>query len=144
MHLISAALPAADLALPAIAVPTPRRTLAKRLWRGQATDGTQFGFQLERPLQNGDTVWADGRTRYVIEQTPEPVLAIPLSPTPELAAVTGWAIGNLHCPISAENGRILTPDEPGLKQALTRMGIVFSEATEVFRAHRFSEFSHSH
>jgi urease accessory protein len=144
MHLISAALAAADFELPAVAIPTARRTLAKRLWRGQAADGTEFGFQVEQPLQNGDTVWADSRARYVIEQTPEAVLAILLSATPEVAAVTGWAIGNLHCPISAENGRILTPDEPGLKQALTRMGIAYTEATEIFRAHRFSEFSHSH
>jgi urease accessory protein UreE len=80
----------------------------------------------------------------VIEQTPEAVLAIPIGPTAEAAAVTGWAIGNFHCPVEARPGRLLTPDEPGLKQALSRMGIAYTEATEVFSAHRFSEFTHSH
>jgi len=144
MHIISNALPAANFTLPAVAIRAERRSLAKRLWRGEAVDGTEFGFQLNAPLKNGDTVFVSEAARYVIEQLPEAVLEIALSAVPETAAVTGWAVGNMHWPINAQDGRILTPDDPGLRQALTRMGIAYTPTMAVFAPHRFAEFSHSH
>ena len=36
-----------------ISLTVERRVLAKRRWRGQAEDGTDFGFDLISPLRNG-------------------------------------------------------------------------------------------
>jgi urease accessory protein len=138
MHLIQQSVPTLSLALPAIPLRTDRRTLAKRLWRGTAIDGTEFGFQLLRPLQPGDTFHQSETARYVIEQEPEPVLEIPLADLPA-SAVAGiaWAIGNLHLELSSEATRLLTPDEPSARQLLTRIQIAYTSATAVFRPGRF-------
>ena len=110
----------------------------KRLWRGAADDGTEFGFEVESPLNHGDTVWADDRVRYIIRQAPEPVLEIPLDVTADAAAIMGWAVGNLHFPIEAQATRLLAPDDPGLRQTLERLGIHYHEIREVFQPHRFA------
>src|SRR5690606_25480806 len=93
MHLICERLHAFDAALPATLIRVDRLKLARRLWRTRADDGEEFGFDLRSPLSHGDTVWATAATRYVIEQAVEPVLAIPLDPQPEAAAVLGWIVG---------------------------------------------------
>ena len=56
-----------------------RLQLAKRLWRGVAADGTEFGFELEAPLKHGDAFFQSATARYVIEQQPEPVVEIDLA-----------------------------------------------------------------
>lgn len=131
-------------ALPSVGVPVDRRTLAKRLWRGTAADGREFGFQLERPLAPGDVVWATDAVRYVIEQAPEPVLEIPLPTAPDEAAAVGWAVGNLHFPIEAQARRMLAPDDPALRQSLARAGIPFAPVDAVFRPHRFAAAAKPH
>lgn len=145
MLLVHAAL-SADPALPEIAIPADRRQLAKRLWRGVAADGTEFGFELDGPLAHGDVVHATAAARYVIRQLPEPVLEIPLPPAPEAAAITGWAVGNLHFPIEAQPTRLLAPDDIALRQSLERMGIAYRAIEEVFCPHRLAAGAapHSH
>lgn len=138
MHLIHHALAFADPTLPEVAVRADRRQLAKRLWRGAADDGTEFGFELEAPLKHGDVVQAGPSARYVVRQHPEPVLEIPLDVAPDAAAVVGWAVGNLHFAIEAQPIRLLAPDDPGLRQALDRLGIHYHTAKEVFQPHRFA------
>lgn len=135
-----------DSALPHIGIPADRRTLAKRLWRGVAVDGTEFGFQLEQPLQPGDAVFVTATACYRIEQQPEAVLEIPLPTAPDEAAAFGWAVGNLHFPIEAQPQRLLAPDDSALRQSLARAGISFRETREVFRPHRFAAGAkpHSH
>lgn len=138
MLLISEPLAAPDLALPAVALRTDRRTLAKRLWPGVAADGTEFGFRLPRPLQPGDNFHQSAIVRYVIEQEPELVLEIPLAGLPASAvAGIGWAVGNLHLEFSSEATRLLTPDEPAARQLLARIQIIYTPTTAVFRPGRF-------
>ena len=72
--------------LPVVPVRVERLTLAKRLWRGVAEDGTAFGFELSRPLKPEVTVWQTASARYVIAQIPEPVLEIALDFPPCAAA----------------------------------------------------------
>jgi urease accessory protein len=136
----------ADSRLTEIAIPVERRQLAKRLWRAAATDGTEFGFELAGPLAHGAVVFANATTRYVIHQLPEPVLEIPLPPAPDAAAITGWAVGNLHFPIEAQPARLLAPDDTALRQSLERMGIAYRAINEVFRPHRLAAGAtpHSH
>jgi urease accessory protein len=145
MILIHAALIATP-ALPEIAIPVERRQLAKRLWRAAAADGTEFGFELAGPLAHGDVVFATAIARYAIRQLPESVLEIPLPLAPDAAAITGWAVGNLHFPIEAQPARLLAPDDTALRQSLERMGIAYRALEEVFRPHRLAAGAapHSH
>lgn len=144
LHPVHARLDSPDPALPKIPVPTERRTLAKRLWRGTAADGTEFGFQLESPLAPGDIVFATATAQYVIQQLPEPLLEIPLPASVDDAAAFGWAVGNLHFPIEAQPTRLLAPDDIALRQSLARAGIPFQPCEEVFRPHRFASAATPH
>jgi urease accessory protein len=138
MILIQAAVAAPDFALPVVALRTDRRTLAKRLWRAIASDGVEFGFQLSRPLQPGDTFHQTATARYEIAQEPETVLEISLAGLPPSAtAGIGWAVGNLHLEFSSEASRLLTPDEPAARQLLARIQITYTPTAAVFRPGRF-------
>jgi urease accessory protein len=138
MNLVRASIPGSDAALPEIAIRADRQRLARRLWRGAADDGVEFGFEMETPLADGDVVHVTGAARYVVRQAPEPVLEIPLDVSADAAAVIGWAVGNLHFPIEAQAARILAPDDPGLRQALDRLYIHYHPLEEVFQPHRFA------
>lgn len=128
----------------AIMVVRPDRfTLAKRLWRGTATDGTEFGFELSIPLKHGDTVFQTESVRYVIEQLPEPVVEVSLDVAPSAAAGIAWAIGNLHLELSAEPTRLLAPDEPAVRQLLDRLKVPFRKTTAIFRPGRFARGAQS-
>ncbi len=148
MRIVHGALPFSDQlgTLAEVPVLVDRRSLAKRLWRATAGDGVEFGFELAGPLAHGDVFYSDATTRYVIRQLPEAVLEIPLPPAPEVAAVTGWVVGNLHFPIEAQPTRLLAPDDTALRQSLERMGIAFRAIDEVFRPHRLAAGAtpHSH
>ena len=137
--LIEAVIAQPNLALPEIALKAERLTLAKRLWRGVADDGTEFGFELSAPLKHGDTFWQTATARYVVQQPPETVLAISLDAiAPSAAAGIGWAIGNLHREFSSEPTRLLAPDEPALRQLFERLKIPFQPTTAIFRPGRFA------
>jgi urease accessory protein len=146
--LVHGPLDSANKGLAEVAVRADRRTLGKRLWRGAADDGTQFGFELRDPLGDGDAVWASSTARYVVRQAAEPVLEIPLDPSAPAAAMIGWAVGNLHFPVEARDGRLLAPDDPALRQSLDRIGVGYRASVEVFRPHRLAAghggHSHSH
>ncbi len=138
LRLITAAVPTTDNSLPTIALRSDRQRLAKRLWRGVAEDGTEFGFELEKPLQPGDTFHQTATARYAIVQEPEALLAVSLAELPASAvAGIGWAVGNLHLELSSEATRLLTPDEPAARQLFARIQIEFTTVTDVFRPGRF-------
>lgn len=138
MHLVTRPLVSANTALPSVALRVERQTLAKRLWRGTAADGTDFGFELESPLKSGDAVFESASFRYVIEQIPEPVVEISLEMTPAAAAGIGWAVGNLHLELAAEPTRLLAPDEPAVRQLLERLKVPYRATEAVFRPGRFA------
>lgn len=127
-----------DLALPEIALRVERLTIAKRLWRGLAEDGTEFGFELSVPLKNGDVFFQTSTARYVLHQQPEPVIEISLDVTPSAAAGIGWAVGNLHLELSAESTRLLAADEPAVRQLLDRLKVPFKPTIAIFRPGRFA------
>jgi urease accessory protein len=138
MQLISGPFAPPDLARPEITLNVSRIMLAKRLWRGTADDGMEFGFELAAPLQHGETFWQTAAGRYVVRQQPESVVEVLLDLPPSAAAGIGWAIGNLHLELSAEPGRLLAPDEPAVRQLLDRLGVPFRTTTAVFRPGRFA------
>ena len=138
MQLVSAPLASGDPNLPEVAIRADRITLAKRLWRGVAADGTEFGFELSAPLRHGDTVFQTPTARYVVRQSEEPVVEISLEIPPSAAAGIGWAIGNLHLELAAEPTRLIAVDEPAVRQLLERLQVPFRPATAVFRPGRVS------
>lgn len=138
MQLVSGPVVSPDATLPAIALKVERPTVVKRLWRGTADDGTEFGFELSAPLRHGDTFWQTASGRYVIAQQPEAVVEVSLEVAPSAAAGIGWAIGNLHLELSAEPARLLAPDEPAVRQLLERLKVPFTQTTAIFRPGRFA------
>lgn len=138
MHLITQALVSPHMMLPAVPFRVDRLQLAKRLWRGTASDGTDFGFELESPLQHGDTFFESASARYTIEQIPEPVVEISLEMNPSAAAGIGWAVGNLHLELAAEPTRLLALDEPAVRNLLARLKVPYRPVTAIFRPGRFA------
>ena len=138
MYLISGPVVVPDPALPEIVLPVDRLVLAKRLWRGVADDGAEFGFELEAPLRHGDAFWQTRTTRYVLQQRPEALVEISLDLAPSVAAGIGWAVGNLHLELSAEPSRLLALDEPAVRQLLGRLKVPFKPVVAIFRPGRFA------
>ena len=143
MQLISGPVATPDPVLPAVTLQVGRITVAKRLWRGTAEDGTEFGFELALPLKHGDTFWQSAAARYVLQQQPEAVVEISLEVAPSAAAGIGWAIGNLHLELAAEPTRLLAPDEPAVRQLLERLKVSFKPTTAIFRPGRFARGNQS-
>ncbi len=138
MQLISVPVVSPDAALPAVALKVERSTVVKRLWRGTAEDGREFGFELSAPLKHGDTFWQTAAVRYVIAQQPEAVIEVSLEVAPSAAAGIGWAVGNLHLELQSEPMRLLAPDEPAVRQLLDRLKVPFKQTTAIFRPGRFA------
>jgi urease accessory protein len=143
MQLINASIAAPDLTLSEISLNVERITLVKRLWRGTAEDGTEFGFELPAPLKHGETFWQTTTARYVVAQQSEAVVAISLEVAPSAAAGIGWAVGNLHMELQAEPTRLLAPDEPAVRQLLDRLKVPFQQTTAIFCPGRFARGNQS-
>jgi urease accessory protein len=131
MTLVHAAL--ADVPpLPLVPLRAERRALAKRRWRGVAEDGAEFGFDLGRPLADGDAFFAAATAVYCIVQKPEPVLEVALIAKAAPVARLGWTIGNLHFPIQVTDDCIRVPDDSALRQLFEREKIPFIACERVF------------
>lgn len=109
-----------------------RRVLAKRRWRGQAEDGTDFGFDLVVPLSNGICFHAEGDKNYVIDQKPEVVFRVPF-PDQQEAAHRAWQVGNLHFPAQFLESYLLVEGDHAVRLMLERNQIPFEEGMEVFQ-----------
>ena len=139
-----------DRTLPRVALPVERLTLHKRRWRGVASDGVEFGFDLEHPLTDGDVFFQSEAGVYHLAQRPEPVLEIPLGLDATDAARLGWRLGNLHFPLAVmtENNVALAVDDPAVRAMLAREQIAFTPAERVFRplsgGHAHGHHGHAH
>ncbi len=109
-----------------------RRLFLKRRWRGEAEDGTEFGFDLETRLVPGAVFHQTEEKDYVIWQQTEMVYEIPVN-DPGAAALVGWRIGNLHFPVQILADRIRVAHDPAIQQLLDREGWIYAETSEVFR-----------
>jgi urease accessory protein len=138
LQLITAAAPSPAVSLPETALRVDRQTLVKRIWRGRADDGVEFGFDLAAPLRDGDVFWQTAAVRYVVRQNPEPVVEIPLDVPPTAVAGLAWGIGNLHLELEAEPTRLLTPDEAAIRQLLDRLHVRYRRTNAVFHPGRFA------
>lgn len=138
LALIHAPVAEPNPALVEVVLRVERLTIAKRIWRGKAEDGAEFGFELQSPLRDGATVFQTDGARYVVRQNPEPVVEVTLEMAPSAAAAIGWAVGNLHLELSAEPHRLLAPDEPAVRALFDRIKVPFVQTTAVFRPGHFA------
>ena len=132
MELIRRSISPANPLVPSIELPVDRHTLAKRRWRGVAADGCEFGFDLERPLANGDCFHQSATASYVIAQASEPLLEVPVL-SPVQAAKLAWQVGNLHFPLAIMNHHLWIEDDLAIRQMLVREKILFREIRGVFQ-----------
>jgi len=115
-----------------ISLSVERRVLAKRRWRGQAEDGTVFGFDLEIPLQNRVCFHVEENRNYRIAQKPEPVFLVSFS-TQREAAHLAWQVGNLHFPAQFKDSYLMVEGDLAVRLMLERNQIPFEESNEVFQ-----------
>ena len=145
MQLIKQAIEPGAAGLPEVELVADRFKLQKRRWRGEASDGADFGFELAEPLGHGAVFFESATHRYRIRQTSESVLAIRLAGDATEAAETGWQIGNLHMPVQVAAGEIRVGDDPAVRQLFTSMGIAFEVKDEIFQPMKGSVGAgHSH
>jgi urease accessory protein len=119
MHLIQRML-AEKSSLPLdqqIVLSAERRIFLKRRWRSHASDGTEFGFDLENRLTD--------------RQLPEVVYQIPFDDAAH-AALVAWKTGNLHLPAQILDDSILVLHDEAMAQLLQREGWKFSEPEVLF------------
>lgn len=140
MILIKDHLPRDTKGVSKIPLQVDRRKLAKLRWRGQAQDGTEFGFDLAHPLSHGLPFHKEGRKLYRIELLPEPVLRIPFRAKKQ-AALYGWMVGNMHFSAAFEDSAVIAEDDPAVRQMLERNRIRFEEAVLPFQP---ATVSHGH
>ncbi len=143
MHLITEALPCIPDNLKTIAVLVDRHKLARRRWRGEATDGTDFGFDVNEALSHGDCIYASDTAAYVIEQSPEHCFLIALKEAQE-AAWIGWMVGNLHFKAAFSAEGVLVQDDLAVEQMLQREQINFVRVKRVFQPSKQGGHSHDH
>ena len=71
--------------------PTPllidRLTLAKRRWRATASDGREFGFDLEEPLHDGEAFHEESGAIYLILELGSPFDGLMQIPSDGLRSV---------------------------------------------------------
>lgn len=108
-----------------------RRMFLKRRWRGVASDGTEFGFDLESRLSDGAVIHQSGEIDYIICQEPEEVYEIAFR-SADQAALIGWKIGNLHFPVQVMEHCIRAVHDPAIRQLGERENWPMSEVCVIF------------
>jgi urease accessory protein len=108
-----------------------RRKFLKRRWRATASDGTDFGFDLESRLTDGCVIYQDGNTDYIVRQLPEKVFEVAFT-NPAEGALIGWKVGNLHLPAQIMEGSLRILHDDAMKQLLAREGWPFTEPEVLF------------
>ena len=108
-----------------------RRKFLKRRWRATASDGTDFGFDLESRLTDGCVIYQDGNTDYIVRQLPEKVYEVAFT-NPAEGALIGWKVGNLHLPAQIMEGSLRILHDDAMMQLLAREGWPFTEPEVLF------------
>jgi urease accessory protein len=136
MQIVNRALAQFEAWRPTVRIPVDRLVLAKRRWRGVAEDGTEFGFDLEKALTDGDAIAQTETAIYVLAQKYEPVLEVSSAALGDhsagAAARLGWMIGNLHFQIEVVGDVVRVMDDSAVRQLFEREGIAYTSCKRVF------------
>ncbi|MDA0577059.1 MAG: hypothetical protein O3B24_03060 [Verrucomicrobia bacterium] len=143
MHAIRQPLVSYSPDKPRVALTVDRHILAKLRWRGVAGDGTEFGFELERPLTHGAVILELPAGVYEVRQIPEAVLETLPALDPASRCAAAWLAGNLHHAIQVLPDRIRVPAEDSLRRIYREQGIAFAECAAVFQPQR-NAHHHTH
>jgi urease accessory protein len=143
MNLITQSISEIPAGLATISVVVDRHKLARRRWRGEAADGTDFGFDVNEALKDGDCIYVSDTAAYVIDQGPEDCFLIALGGAKE-AAWIGWMIGNLHFKASFSDEGVLVQDDLAVRQMLDREKIQYQQVCRVFQPSKQGGHSHDH
>lgn len=133
MHLVQRML-AESSVLPAekqIILHAERRQFLKRRWRGIASDGREFGFDLDTRLIDGCVIFHSAGFDYIVRQLPETVYRITFE-SPAHAALVAWKTGNLHLPAQILDDAILVLHDEAMAQLIQREGWSFTEPEVLF------------
>lgn len=114
-----------------IIISAERRNFLKRRWRGEAADGTEFGFDLESRLVDGCVVFHENGNDYVVRQHHERVYEVAFESAGH-ASLVGWKVGNLHLPAQILPHAIWVLHDEAMKQLLERENWNFTEPTVLF------------
>jgi urease accessory protein len=122
-----------------------RLKLYKRRWRGAATDGEDFGFEVDKPLTHGDCFYLTETKCYVITQQSEPALEIDFTAQLTEGLHVAWSIGNLHMSMQSLDNGIRVADDPAVRQLFQHLDISFKEVKAIFEPIRSStDIGHAH
>jgi len=143
MNLITQKLSEIPTGAEVVQLSVDRHKLARRRWRGEAADGTDFGFDVTEALDHGDAFFSSDGKVYVIDQQPEACFEIHLS-EPKQSAWMGWMIGNLHFKAAFTDDSILVQDDLAVEQMLEREHIHFHRVQRVFQPSKQGGHSHDH
>ncbi len=114
-----------------ITLAAERRQFLKRRWRGVAEDGTEFGFDLESRLTDGNVIFQQNGNDYIVRQLPEMVYEILLD-SPAQAALIAWKVGNLHMPAQILSFSIRVLHDEAMTQLIEREGWSYNEPEVLF------------
>lgn len=123
---------------PSVAIPdqvilaVERRIFLKRRWRGNSSDGKEFGFDLRSRLKDGCVIFRESGREYVVRQLPERVYEITFK-TPSHAALIGWKVGNLHMPAQVMKTALRVLHDEAVGNLIEREGWDFTEPEVVFQ-----------
>lgn len=133
MHLIQRLLAESSSLAPEkqVMLAAERRQFLKRRWRGTASDGTEFGFDLDTRLTDGGVIFHQAGNDYVVRQLPELVYEVRLE-SPAQAALVAWKVGNLHLPAQILDGSIRILHDESMAQLLERESWSYSELEVLF------------
>jgi urease accessory protein len=143
MQLITQALPEAPDHLKVIPLEVDRHKLARRRWRGEAEDGSDFGFDVTEALSHEDCIHITDTAAYVIRQSPENCFLIAFGDTKQ-AAWIGWMVGNLHFKAAFSEEGVLVQDDLAVEQMLDREHIHYHKVERVFQPAKQGGHSHDH
>lgn len=143
MHLVTQVLSPVPHHNDHVSIPVDRHKLARKRWRGTATDNKDFGIDVAEALNHGDCVLVENHIAYVIEQTPESCFLVPLGEGTESARL-GWMIGNLHFKAAFSDDGILVQDDLAVRQMLVRESIAYECVTRIFQPSKSGGHSHDH
>lgn len=108
-----------------------RRQFLKRRWRGQADDGTEFGFDLEERLTDGCVIFHQEGKDYLVRQTKEKVFCIPFI-HPAQAALIAWKTGNLHMPAQITEHALYVLHDDAMRNLIERENWEYTEPEILF------------
>jgi urease accessory protein len=93
--------------------------------------GEEIGLKPDRPLSDGDILYADGDRVIAAELTPAPLIAVAVADMIGMGRVC-CELGNRHLPVAIGETAVRVPFDKPTFDYLTKLGFVCRAVTERF------------